>query len=666
MKHTHSSTLRVVPRGACQAVTGETLPAGTARLAQNVRQADEALQVVGNPATVGCIGAGHRLIAIDGAHFITIYDGKLWADGNAVTLVDGDFVNAHVVGRLLVVATTAGITHLLRGDTGYTVLNPADAIASLTIGASNMPALTTTIAPQTFAQPYSRWQNPLNASDVASLSATLRSVWNALAADARSRELYTGPIMVRYGVRMHDDNYLWLSPAMRLDGNTALNANALRSAVTDDGSHYTGIDTTTVAMQAFVTSVTVNGGIGAAWKSLVKAVDVLATDAASVVATGSGIAYRAVTDNNRAAWLEWGMPARAASEVTSQLAQSAWHVIASTTDLDALNRHQWVPDAIRPDITLSADQAEQLASRESATGVVATATAAGRLYVGTDDGRVTMSVAGNALVTEQQVTIADQSLLALAAVSRSLYSGGFGRYPVYVFTTHGIYALPLTSGNRLSTPRLVSRAVIAAGTWPVEGDRDIYFLSHRGTLCRLRGSTVTAVLRDTGVRGMAWDDAHSELWLLTTDGRVLAIDNTDHYSERSVAATQLYDDVTHAIAIDAGGTCRDLCTEVPGTMAVAYLSHPIALNSWFDTVPRRVLWNVDGEGLDLTLRLRGARGVNCHGFEVNSMRVHGALHTPVSLSVVAQPLRTVRLSIDGTAPSGTLVLPTHLRYNSLI
>ena len=99
---------------------------------------------------------------------------------------------------------------------------------------------------------------------------------------------------------------------------------------------------------------------------------------------------------------------------------------------------------------------------------------------------------------------------------------------------------------------------------------------------------------------------------------------------------------------------------------IAYLSHPIALNSWFDTVPRRVLWNVDGEGLDLTLRLRGARGVNFHGFEVNSMRVHGALHTPVSLSVVAQPLRTVRLSIDGTAPSGTLILPTHLRYNSLI
>ncbi len=83
-------------------------------------------------------------------------------------------------------------------------------------------------------------------------------------------------------------------------------------------------------------------------------------------------------------------------------------------------------------------------------------------------------------------------------------------------------------------------------------------------------------------------------------------------------------------------------------------------------MPRRVLWNVDGEGLDLTLRLRGARGVNCHGFEVNSMRVHGALHSPVSLSVVAQPLRTVRLSIDGTAPSGTLILPTHLRYNSLI
>ena len=655
-----------MPRGSRQAVTGETLPAGTALVAQNVRQADEALQVVGNPAIVGNIRAGHRLIAIDGGHFITLYDGKLWADGNAVTLIDGDFVNAHVVGRLLVVATTAGITHLLRGDNGYTVLNPADATVGLTIAASNMPALSTTIAPQTFAQPYSRWQNPLNASDVASLTATLRSVWNALAADARSRDLYTGPILVRYGVRMHDDNYLWLSAATRLDGNTALNANSLRSAVTDDGSHYTGIDATTVAMQAFMNSVTVNDGIGAAWKPLVKAVDVLATEAASVVSTGSGIAYRAVTDNNRVAWLEWSMPARAASEVTRQLAQSPWHVIASTTDLDALDRHQWVPSAIRPDITLSAEQAEMIAARQSATGIVATATAAGRLYTGTADGRVTMSVAGNVLVADQQVTIADQSLLSLAAVSRSLYSGGFGRYPVYVFTTHGIYAIPLTTGNRLSTPRLVSRAVIADGTRPVEGDRDIYFVSHRNALCRLRGSTVTTVLREVDVHHMAWDDAHSELWLLTASGRLLAIDSNDHYSERTVAATQLFDDVTHAIAIDGGGTCCDLCVEVPSTMAVAYRSHPIALNSWLDTVPRRVLWNVDGDNMDLTLRLRGARGINCHGFEISSIGVHGALHTPISLSVVAQPLRTVRLSIEGTAQSGTLILPTHLQYSSLI
>ena len=155
---------------------------------------------------------------------------------------------------------------------------------------------------------------------------------------------------------------------------------------------------------------------------------------------------------------------------------------------------------------------------------------------------------------------------------RSLYSGGFGRYPVYLFTTEGIFALPLTSQGRYGEPRLLSREILAEGVCPVEADRDVCFTTARGHLCRLRASTATIVARDAAMQWMAWDGEHRELWCIDDQGRLWALDEDGHLDRRTLAAAHLWGGVGQALAVDGGGGVHDLTRERAAVMDVEWLS----------------------------------------------------------------------------------------------
>ena len=77
-------------------------------------------------------------------------------------------------------------------------------------------------------------------------------------------------------------------------------------------------------------------------------------------------------------------------------------------------------------------------------------------------GDVVVTPPGNALVEAHRRSVTGTVPLAMAVVTKPLYSGGFGRYPVYVFTDDGIYAIPQSATGTLGEARLVDRTVIAA------------------------------------------------------------------------------------------------------------------------------------------------------------------------------------------------------------
>ena len=90
---------------------------------------------------------------------------------------------------------------------------------------------------------------------------------------------------------------------------------------------------------------------------------------------------------------------------------------------------------------------------------------------------------------------------------------------------------------------------------------------------------------------------------------------------------------------------------------ILYRSHPILLHPLMRWEVYSVVWNVFASQADAHLRLLGERGTSCHGFLVNAIHVQGPVNTPLHIPVVAPPMRTLRLVVDGQVESGTLLLP---------
>lgn len=664
--------ISIVPRGAVQRCVAECAAAGEASSAVNLRECDDALQVVGSPSFIGSIAAGHRLLLIDGDCPITVNGQQVMCQGQVISTLDGELVGAHRIGGLVVITTTNGIVLLHRGDNGYTVMNIDDACPHITLSALESSTVSAGLGEITFNEPYATWPAVLSASDVASLSNQLRRAWDELQTTVDSAGAYAGLLRVRVGLRLKDDTYMWLSDPVTLGSDTLADSQPIITDCVLEGTAVTGIPATSLTRHRFRVGITVTEGIADDWIPLIKSVDILATSCLAPVNAGSTVQYRciAVGGSVRRPRLEFGLPAIVEGTLNDRLSQSGWHVIASTSDLAALSQLQWVSNAVAPSgnnsyvVTreveqsdrLSATQADEVIAAMTPLCPVSSMTCNGRLYCIDGAGVLAVSAVGNALVTARQQAITGAQVRAIMPLSRAIYSNGFGRYPIVLFTDEGIYALPQSTGSSaFGEARLLSRTVIAAGSQPVEGNRDLYFNDVHGNLCRLRGSEVTVTWRDSGLCQLAWDAVHGELWALNEEGHVLAVMPSGRVSQRTVPCVQLYNDGLHGLAITAPGQMLDLSHEESLTaQTVCWQSHPMVTSA-----PAEVVWQVMGNGT-LTLEVTGERGISCHGFLVGRLQASGHVNAPVRQRLVSPPLRTVRLSVSGTCRSGMLVLPIYL------
>ena len=665
---------QIVPRGATQPCVSESAAAGEAAVALNVRECDNALRVVGQPPIIDNIATDRQLLLVDDERLLTLMGNRVMLDEQVVTTLDSDLVGAHRVGDLIVLATTSGLQWLRRTGEGYVVVSLSGACPGITLSALESDTDSAAMEALTFDAPYTQWPATLSTTDVWQLTLRLRQAWSQLQQGMDAVGAFGGMMQVRCGVRLMDDTYLWLSDPVTLGSATLADSEPVVTDTTLDGTAVTGLPATTLTRHRYRVGITVESGIADEWLPLVRAIDILATPCVSAVAVGGTAQYRciAIGGSVRRPRLEFGLPAVSQGAITSRLSQSGWHVIASTSDLSSLAQHRWVSDAVAassevvtPGVTsyvvtrsieandrLSAAQAMAIEQNFTPLQPVASMTCNGRLHCIDATGILSVSLPGNALVTARQRIVTGATVRALVPLSRAIYSNGFGRYPVALLTDDGIYALPLTGAGSYGEPRLLDRSVIAPGCRPIEGDRDVYFVTHRGHLCRLRRGEVDIVWRNLGSCQMAWDDAHHELWARQADGTVLAVMPSGRVSYRTVACRQLYDDTTHALAVTAMGQVLDLTEEAESaSQPIEWQSHALLMPP-----PSEVVWQVMGHG-ELTLEVTGERGVSCHGFAVGRLRVNGHINAPLRQRLVSPPLRTVRLRVAGTAASGMLVMP---------
>lgn len=657
-RHKTMKEINVVPAGMTSPANGEAARNGTAALACNVRQREQSLQVTGQPVTAGSIAAGDRLLLVNGDSRVTCQGQTVKIDGAVVTTVPGRIVGAHAIGGLVAVVTQDGLTVLTQHAGHWTVLDGDDAVPQLNVGINTVTAHAD-IAPYTFVAPYTQWRAPLADADSNALAAMLRSAWNALGADAAAEGLHTAPMLVRWAVRLHDGTHLWMSEPMRVGDATLANANRITAQVEADSGGFTGIQQTALTQLRYSLDISVQQGIAAQWLPLVAAIDVFATDEAQLLTASRSLDYRCLTRTTgpREHVLEMGLSRRSDAAIAGQLASSPWHLVATAPVGEQASDYTF-STPLEP-LTLTNAQCAAVGAMNRLDGVVASTSAGGRLYCCTSKGDVVVSEPGNVLVEAHHRRVQGASPLALAVVTRPLYSGGFGRYPVYVFTDDGIYAIPQSVVGTLGEARLVDRTVIDGNVAPVEGRNAIYLVSRHGHLCRLEGSHLEVCLHDVAATALAWCETHGELWMLRLQGHPLVLMPGGTLSERTVAVVGLYSDPRHALAVCADGTVLNLERETSAVMPVAWQSHPVAVDRLLSCSVGRVVWHVSGHG-ELSLRVVGQRGIMAQDRDVSLITVAGDIDQPLATAPMAVRMRTLRLSVEGTATTGTLLLPTIL------
>lgn len=656
-KHQSMRETRVVPRAMVPLANGESAHGGEAAEAQNVRQQEQSLQVTGAPAAEGAITAGERLLLMADGHCVTCSGQVMKIDGQVVATIEGAIVNAHVVGGLLVVVGERGMTYLACRDGVWSVLDPADAVPTLTFTASTVTS-GADIAAYSFAEPYSTWRAPLASADRIALSTMLRTAWSALTADASAEGLHNAPMLVRWAVRLQDDSYLWMSEPVRVGDATLANADRVTAMVTTGSGGFTGTEATTLTLTHYRLDLAVTQGISPSWLPLIKSIDVLATPEAQLLTASKALDYRCLTrtTGGREYVLEMGLSRRSVDAIAAQLASSPWHLIASAPASALVDASDFAPPLVP--LTLTNAQCTDVGAMVRLNGIVCSASAGGRLYCCTAGGDVVVSAAGNALVEAHRHSVLGAVPLAMSVVTKPLYSGGFGRYPVYVFADDGIHAIPQTTTGTLGEARLVDRTVIAADVAPVEGGRSIWFISRHRHLCRLSGAQVEVCLREADYASMAWCNAYGELWLLPREGFPMVMMEGGTLSRRTVDAAQLYSDPQHAVAVTPVGVLLNLEHEESATMAVTWRTHPIALHPLLGHAVARVAWHLVSESATMELCITGQRGIMAQDCTVSRITVNGAIDQPLAAPTMAIHARTVRLEMTGSARSGTLLLPT--------
>lgn len=655
-KHNLKETL-VVARACVPHVNGEAAQRGEAQSALNVREQESSLQVTGKPSTIGAIAPGERLLLLFDGHRMTVNDSTVKIDGNPVVTIEGTVLAAHAVGELIVVVADSGLTYLSAINGTWDVLNRDDAVPALEF-TTVMATSSADIAAYAFATPYSRWEAPLASDDTFALERMLRAAWNALNADVTAEGRHASPMLVRWAVRLKDDSYLWVSDPVRVGDATLVNCERV-SALVDSGSNgFTGTQATALPLLHYRLGMNVTSNISTEWLPLVKSIDVFATDDAQLLTASRTLDYRCLTrtTGGREYVLEMGLSRRSADAINMQLNSSPWHLIATAPATDQLSGTDFVAPV--ESMTLTNAQCAAIGSMARMKQITSSTTAGGRLYCSTASGDIVVSAPGNALVDAHRCSVHGAGPLALAVVTKPLYSGGFGRYPVYVFTREGIYAIPQSAMGALGEARLVDRTVIAADVAPVEASGNIWFVSRHRHLCRLDGYRVAVCQRDVTYTSLAWCNAYHELWLLPSRGYPVVMMPSGALSERTVDAVALYSDTLHAVAVTDAGTLLDLEQEEPAELPVRWHSHPFALDPLLAMVVRRVVWHVMSDGAELSLQVIGQRGIMAQDQTVSLVAVNGAIDQPLATAPLAVRARTLRLEVNGAATSGTLLLPT--------
>lgn len=100
-------------------------------------------------------------------------------------------------------------------------------------------------------------------------------------------------------------------------------------------------------------------------------------------------------------------------------------------------------------------------------------------------------------------------IIGMAAATTALSEGQFGSFPLYVFTTQGVYAMSLNSEGRFSSANLVTREIAYKDTIATI-DQAVVFVSDKGVML-LTGSQIKCLSSELDGKTFVLDDQTKEV-----------------------------------------------------------------------------------------------------------------------------------------------------------
>lgn len=274
-----------------------------------------------------------------------------------------------------------------------------------------------------------------------------------------------------------------------------------------------------------------------------------------------------------------------------------------------------------------------------------------------------VSESGNPFVVTQRRNIGCGKLNALGVVSKSLYSNVFGRYPVYAFSTEGIYAISYKALGDYKDSQLIDRQVVADAGCVAYANDKVFFVSTDGELCSVSGKNVTVIRHVEGVTRILWIKAYEEVLLLYGDGSVESLMPSGRSYKRAERVNSLCGDGFDAVAVTDGCELADLNQELSAVVQMGLLTHPIAVAGSELTAPVLLSVNMAGDFKeDSRLELQGSNGTGCEWRVLSEIQLNGTYCHPVVTQVIAPPCRLVRIFAEGEARSGTILRDMVMTY----
>lgn len=360
---------------------GEDAPIGSADRVVNLRSKGSALTPVGSLAAIASIGQEAAIIAThrtaDGVNLITISgDTLVWAgtissDGiytevsQEIGDIEGDVLAAETLANFVVIGCSPGDVYLYYSGGSYTILDSLTAVPELYLHSQVVDTATATVPEYEFEDEYSRWQSPLSTADIAGISDNMKEAYSALSATASSEGGYIQPLLVRYGVRLYDDSYLWISQPVAI-GEGIQCSERYEAEVEDNGSVYTGVES--FAIEADVCKIVARAVscFDSSWDGLIKSIDLLVSAEAKPLLTSQTVGYRCETSSSSEHLLRlWFQSVASDVVMSSLLGTERWTVEYMITDFDALRGGSVVLSPVASSLTVDADTVAECALRAS-------------------------------------------------------------------------------------------------------------------------------------------------------------------------------------------------------------------------------------------------------------------------------------------------------------